>query len=286
MSDPIRLRWEAPPSPADWPTHLTLYAAATGNGGAVADVMDAFGPCVESVDAWGHAHELFDCADDGLTVGTWPAAADVLFDPGDDAHRRHSPDALVVFKRSMPDAPAPNEVAFPAFPRAATVDLECGPAPLTEKPVVSFCGVAHRPAERKAFIDAFRDSDLVDFRLVERDRFYHPDTQTFMDLMRESHFVLCPPGVGRFSYRLYETLAAGRVPVLPAEGHAVAPPLLGAQTWVSRATGPDVLLAQWAGMRNHWSRVHNENRALWQHVASPLAALNHVANEIRRRLPR
>ncbi len=36
----------------------------------------------------------------------------------------------------------------------------------------------------------------------------------FRDVTDRSHFVLCPRGAGTSSYRLYETMAAGRVPVI------------------------------------------------------------------------
>lgn len=41
--------------------------------------------------------------------------------------------------------------------------------------------------------------------------------QHFVEIMARSKFVLCPRGLGTSSYRLYETLAASRVPVILAD---------------------------------------------------------------------
>jgi hypothetical protein len=63
----------------------------------------------------------------------------------------------------------------------------------------------------------FYDSSSIDFE-ARRER--------FRDVLVRSRFVLCPRGKGTSSIRLYETLAAGRVPVIVADD------------WVAPA-GPD-----------------------------------------------
>ncbi len=42
--------------------------------------------------------------------------------------------------------------------------------------------------------------------------------QHYREVLARSRFVLCPRGIGTSSFRLYETLAAGRVPVILADG--------------------------------------------------------------------
>lgn len=47
---------------------------------------------------------------------------------------------------------------------------------------------------------------------------YEQHRQRYQEILSRSRFVLCPRGTGTSSFRLYETMAAGRVPVIIADG--------------------------------------------------------------------
>lgn len=59
-------------------------------------------------------------------------------------------------------------------------------------------------------VDGFTFRDSSSYRFDER-------RKRFAEVLLESSFVLCPRGAGTSSFRLYEVLAAGRVPVIIAD---------------------------------------------------------------------
>jgi hypothetical protein len=65
----------------------------------------------------------------------------------------------------------------------------------------------HRSYLRDSSEDANQQDDGVDGDNIDRGVLYR-------DLMAESKFVLCPRGIGVSSWRLFETIRAGRVPVI------------------------------------------------------------------------
>jgi hypothetical protein len=44
------------------------------------------------------------------------------------------------------------------------------------------------------------------------------DDSDYVEMLRDSHFVLCPRGKGPTSWRFYETMMAARVPVIISDG--------------------------------------------------------------------
>ncbi len=75
---------------------------------------------------------------------------------------------------------------------------------------------------RQRALAGLRSSSAIQPSIIERDRFFAefaPDERAehlaaFHSNMADSDYVLCVRGAGNFSYRLYETLAAGRIPVI------------------------------------------------------------------------
>src|SRR5206468_1102697 len=107
----------------------------------------------------------------------------------------------------------------------------------SSKPRVGFCGFPgadsfldrFRPtpkgmAPRPRALRAVMDSPHVETNFVLRKKFNGGSRRAFVENMVQSDYVLCVRGAGNFSYRLYETLSCGRIPVfidtncvLPAE---------------------------------------------------------------------
>jgi len=154
-------------------------------------------------------------AGNDLTIATAPyrGEVDLLFDPRDKASKSGWPRARKVFKRSL--VRGDRSCAFPAYPRAEIENAYTFfRAKTLNKPVVSFCGQATRPDLRVRMLNEAEVSDEVVTRYIKRDGFFHPDIETYLNTTRQCDYVLCPPGHGNYTYRLYETLALGRVPVV------------------------------------------------------------------------
>jgi len=102
--------------------------------------------------------------------------------------------------------------------------------------------------------------------------------------IQRSKFVLCPRGHGPSSFRLYETLAAGRVPVVISD-HWLAPPRIDWEACLVRVGERDVvrvpqLLAEreadWPRMAAQAAATYDANFApgrLWHHYASSICEL-------------
>lgn len=106
-----------------------------------------------------------------------------------------------------------------------------------ERPLVGFCGFpgGDDPLDRVRRVPQGEDprpkairllltSSLVDTNFILRWRFRSGGREPYVRNMLESDYVLCVRGAGNFSYRLYEALSCGRIPVfvdtdcvLPAE---------------------------------------------------------------------
>ena len=138
----------------------------------------------------------------------------------------------------------PGEFAQPAWSEDFVKAHLGGELPVRRKrprPVVGFCGLApvrrgvrgrlrthaaHTSIRARA-LRLLRESRAVDTNFVVRDRFLGGaltrrglDTATMRrvrtDYVRnivDSDYVLCARGAGNFSYRLYETLSCGRIPL-------------------------------------------------------------------------
>jgi hypothetical protein len=98
--------------------------------------------------------------------------------------------------------------------------------PKLGRPRVGFCGYVPRPgvvgrlrgvgrghATRARALRALARSPELETRFVVRERFHGGSRQEFLENLVESDYTLCTRGAGNFSYRLYETLACGRIPV-------------------------------------------------------------------------
>ena len=276
--DPIGIRFDDGPR-----TRTTLpLCAAVGDADALAAIRPAFGD-------WGFLHLAAGCFrrdPDGLLVGHDAATAAIWFLPGDAAHtypRDTRP--LVALKRSMPTgAQFPNEYPFPAWPLRQTLDFDGPPPTWTEEPRVAFCGVAHRPDVRRLFINEFRGANGLSFSLVERSEFNNPDRRGFVGMLRAAQLGLCPPGIGRFSYRLYETLAAGRIPVVPPGTHTYAPADLVDRATILEVNTAAEVIEWWSGKTEaEVLAACRRNRAAWRDVCSPGGWLTVLAAIVRER---
>lgn len=86
-------------------------------------------------------------------------------------------------------------------------------------PVIGFCG-ALTHASRYYAIEALKANTNIVSNIRLRDSFWGGDIHNrslrsdFIQNMIESDFILCCRGAGNFSYRLYECLSMGKIPII------------------------------------------------------------------------
>ena len=104
--------------------------------------------------------------------------------------------------------------------------------------------------------------------------------QAYADILSSSHFVLCPRGIGTSSIRLYETMQAGRVPVIISD-HWVAPPetdwRFAIQVEERRISSIPGLLSS---MVNEADERGRAARSAWEQSYSPETLFNTAADSI------
>jgi Exostosin family len=85
-------------------------------------------------------------------------------------------------------------------------------------PQIGFCGVVSK--HRKKMISVFESSNKVKCNFIKQKEFWggnphHKDVvEMFYNNLEQNQYILCNRGRGNFSIRFYQTLAAGRVPVV------------------------------------------------------------------------
>lgn len=149
----------------------------------------------------------------------------IAFYNDDDDSRLEYREGVYVFRTSFyAGSRRPNEFALPGW----SADFgKMPPRFWRDKPVVGFCGSANQP-NRKAGLDALEASPLVETLFIRDPQFWggwvhhrardpegwRPIRQRFLNNMLGSDYVFCCRGGGNFSYRIFETLCCGRIPVL------------------------------------------------------------------------
>lgn len=101
------------------------------------------------------------------------------------------------------------------------------PNPWREKPVVGFCGQINRPKARANSLIVLEKDANIKTNFIKKNAFWGgwlgrgrkpQDGQRlrneFVKNIGESDYVVCARGGGNFSYRIYETLMTGRIPIL------------------------------------------------------------------------
>lgn len=109
-----------------------------------------------------------------------------------------------------------NEMVLPYI--WESIDDQFDPLEKMPKPIVGFCGL--NCIYRDKTLKTFHSSKQINTRFIVRNRFWggNPHDPTiineFKSNMKNSHFNICNRGNGNFSMRFYQTLSAGRIPIL------------------------------------------------------------------------
>jgi len=122
-----------------------------------------------------------------------------------------------MFKSKMKD----HERALPAWSKDFKTCKEVPVRPKNEIPTVGFCGYINHPETkiRRECINRIQSYKNITKNIIIRSSFWGGNIDgievrnEYIDNMINSDFILCTRGSGNFSYRLYETLSAGRIPI-------------------------------------------------------------------------
>jgi hypothetical protein len=117
----------------------------------------------------------------------------------------------------------------------------------------------------------------VDWRTITS-RDFNPLKQEYAALMRSSKFILCPRGKGVSSIRFFETLKAGRVPVLISDSYVLPSKIHWDRCCVSVPESalreiPSVI----AHYEDRWKEMARTARQTWEAHFSPSAILGYIA---------
>lgn len=167
-----------------------------------------------------YAHEMAEIA---ATAGK-----PILLFFGQDSTEEINVNNSIIFRTSFyKSTRKKNEFAMPAFCVDFIERYLDSRIPLkrkADKPAVAFCGsVATDPSNtRGRSLEALAKSPLVNTSFVVRDGFWgsisedsarEVTREEYVQNMVDADYVLCTRGTGNFSFRLYETLSCGRIPV-------------------------------------------------------------------------
>jgi len=126
---------------------------------------------------------------------------------------------VLVFRTSLNSSKKKNnEYSMPAWSRDFNDYYSFMPRQKNIKPVVSFCGYLSHPL-REFCIEQLNDNKNIEKKFIIRDMFWggkvHDENirLEYVENMTNSDFVLCVRGAGNFSYRFYEALSCGRIPI-------------------------------------------------------------------------
>lgn len=117
-----------------------------------------------------------------------------------------------------------------------------------------------------------KEATITDPAKIEEQR------RLYADVMLQSKFILCPRGVGTSSFRLYETMRAGRVPVILSD-EWVAPPGIDWNLFSIRVPErsadriPDIL----AACEPMWEAMARRARRAWEEHFAPNTIFHHIA---------
>lgn len=125
----------------------------------------------------------------------------------------------IIFRTSIYDSTKPkNYFSVPAFCNDLKKETEYFFREKNEKPTVGFCGaITH--SLRKLTIDSLNKTSIPK-NFIIRNNFWgghiwgNEVRNEYIKNSINSDFVVCIRGAGNFSYRLYETLCLGRIPLI------------------------------------------------------------------------
>lgn len=125
------------------------------------------------------------------------------------------PEDVILFRTSFyASERKKNEFAFPVF----IPDIAIQHHSSASNASVGFCGDSNRPIRKEALAVLEKSSIPINHEEVFS-FFQNPSVdkkkgrERFLNNLQTNAFILCPRGCGNFSYRFYETMCYGRIPI-------------------------------------------------------------------------
>jgi hypothetical protein len=126
----------------------------------------------------------------------------------------------IIFRTSLYKSLKPkNYFSLPAFSNDLKLETDYFIKSYEKKPVIGFCGALTHNLRHRV-LSTLKTNDKLTTNFVVRNSFW--GGSIWGDKVREeyiqntinSDFVICVRGAGNFSYRLYETMCLGRIPII------------------------------------------------------------------------
>lgn len=154
-----------------------------------------------------------------------PSKPIIIFHNDDDANPIRIKNALVYRTSMIRSNGAPYEFGLPAWSKDLSPSLAIRRK--SDKPSIGFCGQAQIPI-RSNMLSKLSKCQSLTTDFIVRGTFWAgalggggftnsaaTRRAEFTNNILNNDFSLCPRGAGNFSYRLYETMSCGRIPVIP-----------------------------------------------------------------------
>lgn len=151
----------------------------------------------------------------------------VLFN-SDLADKLNIPNSIILRTSMYASNKQDNEYAIPGFVDDIIEHYFNNEIPIKSKsikPIISFCGYDNHYIRQKA-IEKLKQSNIVDSHFIIRKSFWGGATngplmkpeadivrKEFIHNLYEGDYALCVRGNGNFSYRLYEAMSMGKIPI-------------------------------------------------------------------------
>jgi hypothetical protein len=125
------------------------------------------------------------------------------------------PSDIILFRTSFDSkSKKENEYAFPVF----IPDIVKNSKGYSNNISIGFCGDSNRPVRKEALFELKKGD--IPLNHDEVFSFFQNPTinkkigrERFFNNLQNNIFILCPRGCGNFSYRFYETMCYGRIPI-------------------------------------------------------------------------
>jgi len=158
------------------------------------------------------------------------------------------------------------------------------------QPIVGFCGaITHKSRQHAIELLNHNNQIITDFKI--RNRFWGGDIHNplirneYVSHMVKTDLVLCCRGAGNFSYRLYECMSLGKIPIIINTD--ITLPCSDIISWKDIGVWVDNIDDINYIINNYWSNITNEeyinrqklNRKLYDDFLSPVGFAKYLSNK-------
>tara|TARA_R110001592_G_scaffold119740_1_gene323152 strand:+ start:3858 stop:4766 length:909 start_codon:yes stop_codon:yes gene_type:complete len=201
------------------------------------------------------------------------------------------PENLLVYRTSINKKnQKPNEIPMPAWSQ----DFDASELrKYSLKPVVSFCGAITHPI-RYSCIKKLNKCNNLETSFIIRNAFWGGNIhgvrlrEEYKTNMQGSDLVLCCRGAGNFSYRLYETLSCGKIPIIVDTD--ITLPCDNVIDWNNFIiTTPENIVSDikqwWKNMDDKkYAEIQRYSRSVYEDYLNPAGFANYISNSLKSKI--